>query len=322
MRIKPFNYRVCYSFVKNADFCKPHTFLNTNKFKEVRNTTKRWVADPFVISNDGKAYIFGELGSKYYKDRGYSFGIIGYKQIGVKHPTLWHKCIKEKTHMSFPNVFEYNGDFYMIPETSRKRKICLYKATSFPKKWQIVDTLVSDGEYVDHGIFKFQGTIFLLTYRIKTKPYQSLLFIFKNGKFELFSSIEDPKGLYRLAGNPKIVDDKIFVYTQDNTRLLSEGMYGRGLVLSELIISRLEKSHCFKIIDQYDCSEFKQFHTKKISGLHTINFNDNCCVIDVMYDYYSPYAFFRNCLHFCFLIVLKLLVKIKHILFRKNKKHE
>ncbi len=313
MRIKPFNYRICIA-KSNDILCHkddPEFHINDYKFTELVNPLTRWAADPFLVCDDGKYYLFAELGTKYFENRGYSFGSIAYKRVGVKYPTFWHKCIQSKTHMSFPNVFRQDGEFYMIPESYRSGTVTLYKAVKFPNKWERIKTLINDGYFVDTDIFEFKGETYLLTYRIKCRPFRSELYVLKNGTFELHSTVEDVEGTFRLGGKVRINDGNVYVYTQD-----SRISYGKGLFLNKLIIT--EKEHLFERIQSFDCSEFTQFHTTKRTGLHTLNFCDDYCVIDVMYDHKSIYVSFRKLIHIILKPIIKLLVYFKHKFVPKN----
>ena len=49
-----------------------------------------------------------------------------------------------ETHISYPQVFFYNNDYYMLPETKRSNNLLLYKSDSFPYKWSISDTLMKN----------------------------------------------------------------------------------------------------------------------------------------------------------------------------------
>ena len=45
--------------------------------------------------------------------------------------------------MSYPQPVEYNGDIYLIPESSFGKVLCAYKAVSFPDKWEKVHDFIS-----------------------------------------------------------------------------------------------------------------------------------------------------------------------------------
>lgn len=64
--------------------------------------------------------------------------------------------LTEPFHMSYPQVFEWQEDFYMVPETSRHGSVRLYKADSFPFGWKKVATMLEGERIVDSSIFRFQ----------------------------------------------------------------------------------------------------------------------------------------------------------------------
>lgn len=56
--------------------------------------------------------------------------------------------------MSYPFVFERNGDVYIMPETCLGKKLQLYKAIDFPYKWEPCRTIFDGVEYIDSVIYK------------------------------------------------------------------------------------------------------------------------------------------------------------------------
>ena len=65
--------------------------------------------------------------------------------------------------MSFPFIFEYLGDHYMCPETSRIGEIRLYKATQFPFQWNFYSTLMKSISAADTMIFEMNGKWWMFT---------------------------------------------------------------------------------------------------------------------------------------------------------------
>ena len=63
--------------------------------------------------------------------------------------------LAEPFHLSYPHVFEWQGDFFMIPETAGAKSIRIYKATDFPRRWEFSATLLDGGRYVDNSIFEY-----------------------------------------------------------------------------------------------------------------------------------------------------------------------
>jgi hypothetical protein len=47
-------------------------------------------------------------------------------------------------HLSYPFLFEYRGEFYMIPETSENRAVEVYRSLRFPDQWEYHKTIMPD----------------------------------------------------------------------------------------------------------------------------------------------------------------------------------
>lgn len=108
-------------------------------------TTFSWYADPFVIEHEGKVWLFVER-----MDRWRRLGSIAVCQILDNGKiTRFRDVIVEPFHLSYPNVFEYNGDMWMIPESGGNRDIRLYVATDFPYNWKFVKSLYQGANFVD-----------------------------------------------------------------------------------------------------------------------------------------------------------------------------
>lgn len=63
--------------------------------------------------------------------------------------------LAERFHLSYPCVFEWGGDFFMIPESRSPREIRLYRAESFPGGWKQVAVLLKGFESADATIFRY-----------------------------------------------------------------------------------------------------------------------------------------------------------------------
>lgn len=122
-------------------------------FKMPRNVF--W-ADPFGIKKNEHYYIFYE---EYHKDENY--GTINCIELDIHFNVINNKTvIDEKIHFSFPQVFESNGEIYMIPETCNKKKLSLYKCTTFPWEW-IEETVLIQEPCVDSVLYQNDNFWFL-----------------------------------------------------------------------------------------------------------------------------------------------------------------
>jgi len=125
---------------------------------KIENPVNHFLADPFVISNNGKTYCFVE-DFDYFLSR----GCISLYELNETKAISYGKIISEPFHMSYPYVFEYQSKFYMVPETSQNRDIRLYEAEEFPRKWKFLKTIFKDIDAADTTIFEKDGLWWLFT---------------------------------------------------------------------------------------------------------------------------------------------------------------
>jgi hypothetical protein len=112
-----------------------------------------FVADPFLIRGDDAWYMFVEV-----LDRTTQLGVISYASSpdGLNW-TYQKEVLRENFHLSYPFVFQWQGDHYMVPETGQANAIRLYKAKQFPDQWEFVQTLVEGDHFVDATPFEHEG---------------------------------------------------------------------------------------------------------------------------------------------------------------------
>ncbi|AMO21192.1 glucosamine inositolphosphorylceramide transferase family protein [Flavobacterium columnare] len=131
-------------FPEKMDFNKINLILKNIVSKDSTN----FIADPFWIESNDSIYIFFENQSKY--DNG-TIGVLASKD-GKKF-RYEKDAIKEAFHMSYPQVFQKNKKFYMLPETQASGHVLLYEAVKFPYKWKICDTLIKNCQLKDPTIY-------------------------------------------------------------------------------------------------------------------------------------------------------------------------
>ncbi len=61
--------------------------------------------------------------------------------------------LEQPFHLSYPQVFCYRNEYYMIPEAKGSNCVLLYKAKKFPFGWNICDTLIKNVAYTDPSIY-------------------------------------------------------------------------------------------------------------------------------------------------------------------------
>jgi hypothetical protein len=124
----------------------------------IANPVGRYLADPFVISKDGRRVCFVEdydLASSRGRISAYALDDNGASFIGV--------ALAENFHLSFPYIFEYEGTLYMCPETSGAGDIRVYKCLEFPLRWTLEKIIMKDVSAVDTMLFEKGGKWWMLT---------------------------------------------------------------------------------------------------------------------------------------------------------------
>lgn len=119
---------------------------------DVTDARALFVADPFMVRKDSMWYMFFEV----YNIRS-GKGEIGCATSGdALHWSYMGLVLAEPFHLSFPYVFEWNGAFYMIPESRQSGTVRLYKAVDFPVKWTLQGVLLNE-DIADPAVVRHNG---------------------------------------------------------------------------------------------------------------------------------------------------------------------
>lgn len=231
-----------------------------------------FLADPFFVKEKDTFYIFFERATiKSNADIGLLTSVDGknYQYRGT--------VLSQKFHLSYPQVFKYRNDFYMVPESKQANAVLLYKAHRFPYDWRVCDTLVPNVQLVDPSIYVSDS----LNVMVAT-DYAKNMYVFEAdsllGKWKLHKKpialigtesraggrfFADQKGLilpvqdfsngygygvslYRFLfkdGNYTITREKpLFLVANENIKEFNAGMH-------QLDIQRLDANHYYYVYD-------------------------------------------------------------------------
>ena len=138
---------------------KPSALTDRTGFRLVPWPRGRFYADPFLLKHDGKTYVFFE-DFDFKKNR----AAISYFEIDDQgRLSVPQRVLDNGYHMSYPYLFESHGIIYMIPETRARKTIELYRATEFPRNWELVRIMAHDVLAVDTTVFEQSGKFWLFT---------------------------------------------------------------------------------------------------------------------------------------------------------------
>ncbi len=127
-------------------------------YKDILDVNAEFVADPFMFQRKDKWYMFFEVMNT----------TTGHGDIGLATSpngvnwTYKKIVLDEPFHLSFPYIFESEGDIYMLPESADANAIRIYKADVFPTRWTYIEDLV-EGRYADSTILHHDNIWWLFT---------------------------------------------------------------------------------------------------------------------------------------------------------------
>ena len=105
----------------------------------------RFWADPFPIERDGRYFIFIE-------ELPFSTNKGHISVMEVRTDGSWTqpvKVLEQSYHMSYPFLFEWQGDLFMLPETGQNRTVEVYRCHHFPDDWRLESVLLENVNSAD-----------------------------------------------------------------------------------------------------------------------------------------------------------------------------
>jgi hypothetical protein len=125
-----------------------------------------FLADPFVLTREGRTFVFVE--DYLYRTRKahisvFELGEQGAEEIGI--------ALEEPYHLSFPYLFHYQGELFMCPETFHAHEIRIYRCTGFPLKWTLETVAMKQVMAADSMIFPHRDGWWLFTNLSESAPH-------------------------------------------------------------------------------------------------------------------------------------------------------
>jgi hypothetical protein len=133
---------------------------NPNGFRVLKPPRDRFYADPFLVERDGNTYMFFE-DYRYASQK----GVISCCRVDSSgnlksEPRVALEC---DYHLSYPFLFSWNGEIYLMPETRDNATVELYQAVEFPYLWRRAAVLMHDVRATDTTLLNFGGKWWMFT---------------------------------------------------------------------------------------------------------------------------------------------------------------
>jgi hypothetical protein len=249
--------------------------FDAHEFKYLVPPVDHFWADPFQIKVDGKYYIFFE---DYVNDAGRAhISVVEVDRNGiVSGPT---EVLKLDCHLSYPFVFEWQGDYYMIPETGERNVVELYRAHSFPFDWKPEKILLEARSPLDATLIEAEGRWWMFV------NIQEEGVAVNWDELHLYYA-ESPLGPWKPHARNPVVSNVLSarpagrLFWSNNVLYRpsqdSSLRYGYATTISKvanLSATIYTETEVLKILPDWD---------KDIIGIHTVNWTDEMTVIDCL----------------------------------------
>lgn len=172
------------------------------------------VAHPFMIIKDHRYYVF--FTAKDLKSDGGGIGLAE-SSDGMKWK-FRRTVIREPFVQSHPFVFEWQNEYYLIPEAHTETSVRLYKATAFPDEWKYVGNLLEGDHFISPTLVRYRDLWWLFT----SPSGNDTLRLFYASDFRgpwkehpLSPIVKKDLRTARPAGRPFVIDGVLYRLGQD-----------------------------------------------------------------------------------------------------------
>ena len=141
-------WNILYKLINSDDWIR---------LKQPKNVSR---ADPFIINENNRSYIFFE---EFNISKRHGYLCVGELNQESKSLENVEVCLEKSYHLSFPNVFKHDDAYYMIHESHENKTVDLYRFDEFPYKLVKVRTLIEDVEAVDSVVLFKDNVCYLFT---------------------------------------------------------------------------------------------------------------------------------------------------------------
>jgi hypothetical protein len=236
LRYRHAHWRVGYRFIDGPGIAE--TGRIGEGWLQLLDQGDHFYADPFPFEWQGRSFIFME--DYPHATKKAVISVVEFSEDGTPQPPKL--VLEEPFHLSYPQVFAWNGEIWMLPEGSGGGKLTLYRAAEFPDRW-VAETTLLEGEISDATLLEHDGRWWLFaTERDGFGSTSDTMVVFwapaPTGPWTPHAQnpILIDRRMARPGGAFVRVGGKLLLPVQDGTR-----GYGGGLGLSELLELNVEK---------------------------------------------------------------------------------
>jgi hypothetical protein len=248
--------------------------------RDVTDALASFVADPFMIRDRDRWLMFFEV-FNHQQQRGeiaFASSKDGYDWA------YQHMILSEDFHLSYPYVFQFESNWYMVPESCAAKSVRLYKATKFPEQWEFVSEILVGRRFVDASILNFDLVwwLFVGVESADGEPCNAMRLYYADRldgdwvEHPMSPIVNDSLEISRPAGRIRQIENRLIRFAQDCTVTY-------GYNVRAIQIERLTKAEYLESPIQADDAYLFELGTMSHNrvGMHHIDFivsNDDRCI--------------------------------------------
>ena len=247
--------------------------LENNKPTIITEETGAFWADPFIINDSRNNWIFFEE-----LDQKTRLGKISVINLQDGKPLKKEVVLEKPYHLSFPNVFKFEKDYYMMPEESASNEQNIYKATRFPFQWEKYKTIFKNIKMVDPVFIFHDGRYWLFFNKIEDFEYENNERVYVYSSTDLFSDDWESH-----PQNPVVID-KTRARNAGKIRK-EEGHFIRvSQNCKDTYGANISKNRITHLTEKIYSEEKMNFdmHFEPFYGCHTFNTDGGISIIDLL----------------------------------------
>jgi hypothetical protein len=248
-------------------------FGGRGQFRPLTPPDDRLWADPFVVTESGRVFLFVE--ELVFREGRGTIAVMELRRDGTV--TSPRRILERPHRLSYPCVFRWNGDYYMLPETEEDATVQLLRCRSFPDVWEPAAVLMRDIHAVDATMFEHAGRWWMYLSTAPDGETFDELSLFHSGT-PLGPWVAHPRNPIlstvvggRCGGRPFVRDGRLMRAAQSGAR-----RYGHSIQLREIVT--LTRDECV----EREVEMIQPAWTSGLAGAHTYNVESDVTVIDGM----------------------------------------
>lgn len=266
-------WKLMYAFGKQTE-------ASLFRYKVLQPPLDRIWADPFVVQNGNEYVLFFE--EKLNKLANAHISCLRFDKNAKPITTVAEKVLTEPFHLSYPQVFSRNGEWYMIPETAATKELKLYRAIEFPHRWQQEKVLMQGVQIYDGTLYRHDGMDYLFCNAKAGASYSSDVYLHIYYSPDILKVPLQPHPMNPIYRDVRKSRPAGNLFVQD----------GQLIRPAQVCAPTYGYQVHFHRITELSATQFKEEPLNKLSpdwhpsitGMHTFNKADQFCVVDIQAD--------------------------------------